>query len=538
VIIIGRMLQLDARLDPRQLLERMRMLEEQLAQRDQLIAQNEAEIARRDRQILWLDTKVAKLTHEMAVLRRWKFGRSRESLSAEQLSLIDEAVDADIAAIEAELDGLRKEIGSKPAQRQTPRREPLPAGLPRIEIRHEPEITTCTSAGCGAPLERIGEDVSEKLDYRPGEFSVERHVQGKWVCRCCERLVQAPMPAYVIDKGIPTARLLAQVLVSKYADHVPLARQETIYARAGVLLPRSTQAEWVGECGQRLQPLVDALRAEVLAGTVLHADETPVTMLSPGEKKSRTAYLWAYAPGKFEPLKAVIYDFCESRAGEHARRFLGDWRGALLVDDYAGYKKTLGEDGVIELGCLAHARRKFYDLYAANQSRVAADALEYFRKLYEVEHDTLGLAPEHRKTVRQERSREILDAMHVWLVKTRTQITDGSATARAIDYSLRRWAALTRYTEDGRWPIDNNHIEGQIRPIALGRKNWLFAGSLRAGRRAAAVMSLINSAKLNGLDPWAYLADVLERLPTTKMAAIGELLPHRWTPPATEIGES
>ena len=531
------MLQLDARLDPRQMLERMRILEEQLAQRDQLIAQNEAEIARRDRQILWLDTKVAKLTHEMAVLRRWKFGRSRESLSADQLSLIDEAVDADIAAIEAELDGLREEIGSKPAERQMPRREPLPAGLPRTEIRHEPESTICTSAGCGTQLERIGEDVSEKLDYRPGEFSVERHVRGKWVCRCCERLVQAPMPACVIDKGIPTVRLLAQVLVSKYADHVPLARQESIYARAGVSLPRSTQAEWVGECGQRLQPLVDAFRAEILAGTVLHADETPVTMLSPGEKKSRTAYLWAYAPGKFEPLRAVIYDFCESRAGEHARRFLGDWRGALLVDDYAGYKKTLGEDGVIELGCLAHARRKFYDLHAANQSRIAADALEYFRKLYEVEHDTRGLAPDARQAVRQVRSREILDAMHGWLVQTRTQITDGSATARAIDYSLRRWAALMRYTEDGRWPIDNNHVEGQIRPIALGRKNWLFAGSLRAGKRAAAVMSLINSAKLNGLDPWAYLADVLERLPTTKMAAIGELLPHRWAPPASETGE-
>jgi transposase len=215
---------LATRLDSRQMLERVRMLEEQLAQRDQLIMRRDEEIARRDRQILLLDTKIAKLTHEMAVLRRWKFGRSRESLSAEQLSLIDEAVDADIAAIEVELDGLRQELGKKPAERAAPRREPLPASLPRTEIRHEPETTTCMNAGCGAVLERIGEDVSEKLDYRPGEFSVERHVRGKWVCRCCERLVQAPMPACVIDKGIPTARLLAQVLVSKYADHVPLAR--------------------------------------------------------------------------------------------------------------------------------------------------------------------------------------------------------------------------------------------------------------------------------------------------------------------------
>ncbi len=522
---------IDTRLDSRELLERMRMLEAQLAQRDQVIARHIEELARRDQRILWLDTKVDKLTHELAVLRRWKFGRSRESLSAEQLSLIDEAVDADIAAIETELEGLREELGRQPRERQRPRREPLPAALPRTEIRHEPETTTCTSAGCGAPLERIGEDVSEKLDYHPGTFSVERHVRGKWVCRCCERLVQAPMPPSVIDKGVPTARLLAQVLVSKYADHVPLARQETIYARCGVSLPRSTQAEWVGECGQRLQPLVDALRAEVLACPVLHADETPVTMLTPGQKKSRNAYLWAYAPGKFEPLRAVIYDFCETRAGAHARDFLGDWRGALVVDEYKGYRKTLAEKGMIELGCLAHARRKFYDLHVAGKSQVAAEALKYFEQLYEVERETLGLSPAARKTVRASRSREIHKAMHKWLVQTRAQITDGSATAKAIDYSLRRWEALTRYVEDGRWPVDNNAIEGLIRPIALGRKNWLFAGSLRAGQRAAAVMSLINSAKINGLDPWAYMADVLERLPTTKMAAIGELLPHRWVAP-------
>ncbi|MFM1987982.1 MAG: hypothetical protein RJA99_939 [Pseudomonadota bacterium] len=522
---------IDTRLDSGELLERMRMLEAQLAQRDQVIARHIEELARRDQRILWLDTKVDKLTHELAVLRRWKFGRSRENLSAEQLSLIDEAVDADIAAIETELEGLREELGRQPRERQTPRREPLPAALPRTEIRHEPETTTCTSAGCGAPLERIGEDVSEKLDYHPGTFSVERHVRGKWVCRCCERLVQAPMPPSVIDKGVPTARLLAQVLVSKYADHVPLARQETIYARCGVSLPRSTQAEWVGECGQRLQPLVDALRAEVLACPVLHADETPVTMLTPGQKKSRNAYLWAYAPGKFEPLRAVIYDFCETRAGAHARDFLGDWRGALVVDEYKGYRKTLDEKGMIELGCLAHARRKFYDLHVAGKSQVAADALKYFELLYEVERETLGLSPEARKTVRESRSREIHKAMHNWLVQTRAQITDGSATARAIDYSLRRWEALTRYVKDGRWPVDNNAIEGLMRPIALGRKNWLFAGSLRAGQRAAAVMSLINSAKINGLDPWAYMADVLERLPTTKMAAISELLPHRWVAP-------
>ena len=502
-----------------------------VASRDHEIAQRDQALAAKDQLIRSKEQRIMLLTHEMAVLKRWKFGRSREGLNAEQLTLLDEAIDADLAGIETELDSLRQ--GSdliKPRVLRQPRRAPLPPELPRTEFHHEPESTLCTNAGCAAPLQRIGEDITEKLDYTPGIFSVERHVRGKWVCRCCETLVQAPVPAHVIDKGIPTEGLLAQVLVAKYADHLPLARQEKIFARAGVPLARSTLAQWVGQCGVQLQPLVDALRAEVLACSVLHADETPVQMLKPGAGKTHRAYLWAYAAGRFESLRAVIYDFCESRAGKHASSFLAGWRGHLMVDDYAGYNAVLSSSGVIELGCMAHARRKFFDLQQAGTSAIGAKALTYFGQIYDIERTVVDAAYQIRHQVRQQHTRPIMEALREWMVLQRSQVPAGSATAKALDYSLRRWEALVRFLDDGRLPIDNNHLEGQIRPIAVGKHNWLFAGSLRAGQRAAAVMTLVNSARLNGHDPYAYMKDVLQRLPTQKMSAIGELLPHRWQP--------
>ena len=296
--------------------------------------QHAVAIAAKDSDILYRQAKIDKLTHELTTLKRWKFGRSSEQLNGTQISLIEETMDADIAAIEQELQNLAPTSKTQAKPRQQPKRAALPAGLPRVDIHHEPDSTTC---GCGCQLKRIGEDVSEKLDYTPGVFTVEQHIRGKWACAQCETLIQAPVPAQVIDKGIPTAGLLAQVLVAKYSDHLPLYRQEHIFGRAGVALPRSTLAQWVGICGVQLQPLVEALKDEILRHTVLHADETPVQMLKPGNKKTHRAYLWAYAPGAFEDLKAVVYDFCESRAGEHARAFLGEWRGSLVCDDYAGY---------------------------------------------------------------------------------------------------------------------------------------------------------------------------------------------------------
>lgn len=464
-----------------------------------------------------------KFTYENALLKRMKFAAQSERFNPEQRNLLEDEIDADLAAVADEIDALETPA-NPPQNKKQAKRQPLPASLPRREIRHEPGSTTCQ---CGCQMKRIGEDVAEKLDYVPGVFSVERHVRSKWACSQCKTIVQAPVDAHIIDKGIPTAGLLAQVLVAKYADHLPLYRQEGIFGRAGVAIPRSTLAQWVGVCGVRLQPLVDAMKAQILQHRVLHADETPVQMLKPGDVKTHRAYLWAYAPGAFEDIKAVVYDFCESRAGEHARKFLGEWRGSLTCDDFSGYKALIAT-GVTEVGCLAHAWRKFFSLHVANKSQIAEFALEQFSRVYDIEREVKSLGAEQRKQIRQQQSKPVLDALHQWMALQRQKVPDGSATAKALDYSLRRWVALTRFVDDGRLPADNNWIENQIRPIAIGRNNWLFAGSLRAGQRAAAVMSLIQSARMNGHDPHAYLKDVLSRLPTQRASRIDELLPHRW----------
>lgn len=475
---------------------------------------------------------IDKLTHENAVLKRLKFAAKSEAYNAEQKSLLEETLDSDLAAVAAEIEGMQPSAKAA-GEKQVPKREKLPANLPRREVRHEPENTTC---GCGTPMQRIGEDVAEKLDYQPGVFTVERHIRGKWVCKCCEKIVQAPVAPHVIDKGLPTTGLLAQVLVAKYLDHLPLYRQEAIFERAGHLIARSTLAQWVGECGVQLQPLVDALAAELLRQPVLHADETPVAMLKPGHGKTHRAYLWSYCTTPFNPIKAVVFDFADGRGGQHVRGFLGlpgtqdkpGWQGKLVTDDFSGYKACF-ELGVTEVGCMAHARRKFHELWANHGSQVGEQALKFFGELYDVEREVADADSQARLDARR-RSRSVADALRQWMGQQRQRIPDGSATARAIDYSLNRWVALTRFLDDGDLPIDNNWVENRIRPIALGRSNWLFAGSLRAGKRAAAVMSLIHSAKLNGLDPYAYMHDVLERLPTQPASRIDELLPLRWRP--------
>jgi transposase len=473
---------------------------------------------------------IDKLTHENAILKRLKFAAKSEAYNAEQKSLLEETLDSDLAAVAAEIEAMG--VSPKTAgDKQAPKREKLPANLPRREIRHEPQDTTC---GCGTPMQRIGEDVAEKLDYQPGVFTVERHIRGKWVCKCCEKITQAPVAPHVIDKGLPTAGLLAQVLVAKYLDHLPLYRQEAIFERAGYLIARSTLAQWVGECGVQLQPLVHALSAQLLRQPVLHADETPVAMLKPGHGKTHRAYLWSYCTTQFNPMKAVVFDFADSRGGQHARAFLGlpgeqGWRGKLVCDDFSGYKACF-ELGVIEAGCMAHARRKFHELWANHGSQVGEQALKFFGELYGVEREVADQDALVRLNARRRRSRPVAGALHQWMRQQRQKIPDGSATARAIDYSLNRWVALTRFLDDGELPIDNNWVENRIRPIAIGRQNWLFAGSLRAGKRAAAIMSLIHSAKLNGLDPYAYMRDVLERLPTQPASRVDELLPHRWLP--------
>lgn len=512
-------------LTPEQLRQLAAELMIRVEQQDQVIQAHDQALQQRDQTIQQRDLKIGQLTHEVALLRRHKYGQRSEHLNVLQISLLDEVTDADIAGIETELEQLQAPAATSAEKRQ-PKRSPLPPELPRTEIHHEPDNTQCT---CGCQLKRIGEEVSEKLDYMPGVFTVERHIRGKWVCDQCETLIQAPMPAQIIDKGIPTSGLLAQVLIAKYADHLPLYRQEQIFTRAGVALPRSTLAEWIGVCGVQLQPLVDALRDTLLKEAVLHADETPVPMLSPGKKKTHKAYIWAYASTPFSDLNAVIYHFAPGRSGQHARDMLGEWSGKLVCDDYSGYKASFTK-GVIEIGCMAHARRKFVELEISGKSQIAGQAVEQIRQLYEIEREAAALSSEARQRIRQSRSKPILDGLHQWMQAQRTKVPNGVETAKALDYSLKRWAALTRYLDDGSVPIDNNQVENLIRPWALGRKNWLFAGSLRSGRRAAAIMSLIQSAKLNGHEPYAYLKDVLTRLPTHKASAIDELLPHNWKP--------
>jgi len=490
-------------------------------------AQLQASLGERDATIQRLTVEKDHLTHEIAILRRHRFGKRSEIKGrSPQQSLLDDLVEEDIAAIETELEKLDEPL-IEARQRSKPRRQSLPPQLPRTEIRHDPESTTCA---CGCKLTRIGEDVSEKLDYAPGQFSVERHIRSKWACKTCETILQAPVAPHVIDKGIPTTNLLAQVLISKYADHLPLYRQEQIYARAGVDLPRSTLADWVGRCGVELTPLVERLQACLLGHAVLHADETPVPMLSPGKKKTHRAYIWAYATTRSAPIQGVVYDFQPSRSGKASRDFLAAWQGKLVCDDYQGYKAGFA-NGITEVGCWAHARRKFFELSERGDSPIADRALQMIGLLYDVERDIGEKPPDERQRIRESKSRPIAEQLREWLVQQRAGLTAGTRTAKAIDYSLKRWNALARYLDDGEVPIDNNWIENQIRPWALGRKNWLFAGSQRSGQRAASVMSLIQSAKINGLDPQAYLRDVLERLPATKYSEIDRLLPHNWSPP-------
>ena len=481
--------------------EQLRALAAQLIQRVETM----------DKQITHHKSVNEKLAHEIALLKRFKFAKRSEQLSPDQASLLDDLIDTDIAAIEAELEALQP-APVEAKVRQQPKRAPLPPQFPRTLIHHEPDNSHCQ---CGCALKRIGEDASEKLDYTPGVFTVERHIRGKWACEQCETLIQAPVPAHVIDKGVPTAGLLAHIMVAKFADHLPLYRQEKIFGRAGLPIARSTLAQWVGQTGVQLQPLVEALREAVLAQRVVHADETPVQMLAPGEKKTHRAYVWAYCTTPFSALKAVVYDFSPSRAGEHARNFLGTWNGKLVCDGFAGYKAGF-EGGITEIGCMAHARRKFFDLHVANKSQLAEQALHSIGGLYEVERKAKEMSDEDRWRLRQEMAIPIAEKLHEWMLAQRELVPEGSATAKALDYSLKRWVALTRYLNDGAVPIDNNRVENTIRPWALGRSNWLFAGSLRSGKRAAAIMSLIQSARMNGHDPFAYLKDVLTRLPTQR----------------------
>lgn len=489
------------------------------------------QITRRDTALHAAHTKIQALTLELAHLRRMRFGARSEALSAEQRDLFQETLASDLAAAQAELAKKQAEAAAT-TEPQAPRaarsragRQALPEHLPRIEHRHEPD--SCSCATCGQELIKIGEDIAEQLDVEPARFFVHRHIRPQYACRACETVSAAPIPPAVIDGGLAAVGLYVWVIIGKYLDHLPLYRLEQIAQRQDVVLARSTLAEWVGRIGVALQPLADRLALTLRQCSVLHADESPVRQLDPGAGKTKRAYLWAYRTnGLHTGPPIVVFDYQTSRAGAHARKFLHGWHGHLMVDDYGGYKALFAAD-IVELGCLAHARRKFFELNAAQPNPIAQEALERLGALYAIEAEARDLMIEARAHLRQTQAQPRLAALHAWLIATRLSVAAGSATANALDYSLKRWPALCRYATAGHLPIDNNPVENDIRPIALGKKNWMFVGSERAGKRAAAIQSLLYTARLNGLDPAAWLRDTLEKLPTCPNSQIDSLLPLR-----------
>ena len=522
--------------------------------------QYEAKLARINQALTDAIAKQQRLIHRL-------FGQKSEGLTPKQDHLNKETALEDLALLEQAHDNFlanlsdderAKLVASKPidtqekgTQSETPtkpkrqKRLVIPDNLDIHTIIHEPPSITCE---CGCQMTQIGQDVQDKLGFKPKQFYRERHVYPKYTCRnaACnrERLVQAKTEPQIIDKSIATPELLAHILISKYADHLPLYRQSLIYQRSGVYLSDSTLADWVGRCGVQLRFLVNRLIKLMLIQPIVHADETPVKVLNgygmkDAKGKLKQGYVWAYVTPKHSPIKAVVYDFAQGRGSEHPNAFLKGFKGKLICDGYNGYKPLFGR-GVIEVGCMAHARRKFHELHVTGQSLISIEALELFQSLYAVEREIdeqfeKNQTPMPRdaqivRQVRQEKAKPVADKLYAWLQQKRLGTTKNASITKAIEYCLKRWQALTRYLDDGNLPIDNNWAENQMRPWALGRKNWLFAGSLESGQRAANVMSLVQSARLNGIDPYAYLADVLRRLPTHPDSQIDELLPHCWKP--------
>jgi transposase len=412
-----------------------------------------------------------------------------------------------------------------------PFRRPLPEHLPREIHTHMPDHDACPD--CGGRLRELGEDVAEMLEYVRACFKVIRHVRPKLSCDGCDRIVQAPAPSRPIDRGLAGPGLLAHVLVAKYADHQPLYRQSEIYAREGVDLDRSTLAGWVGATSELLAPLVEAVRQHVMSASKLHADDTPVPVLAPGNGKTKTGRLWTYVrddrPCGDATAPAVWFAYSPDRKGEHPQQHLKSYRGTLQADAYAGFQHLYEGGRVVEAACWAHARRKFHEIHIAHASPTTTEAIERIAALYAIEAEIRGSTPEIRKAIRQARARPLLDSLHSWLEATLAKLSRKSDTAAAIRYALSRWRALTRYVDDGQLEIDNNAAERALRVVALGRKNYLFAGSNAGGERAAAIYSLLGSAKLNGLDPEIYLHHVLERIADHPINRIAELLPWNVT---------
>jgi transposase len=530
-------------------------LRQMIAERERIIAEKETQLAERDRLIAVRDAelyaKTLQIEHlkaQLAVLRRARFGRSSEKLDREieQLELLIGDLEEGVAESEArteQADGETddKKVSEERAKRKRSKptgRKPLPAHLPREQVTHPPQ-EACSCCG-GTVLRRIGDDVTEVLEYVPSSFKVVQHVRPKMSCRACETIMQAPLPSLPIERGRPGPGLLAHVAVSKYADGLPLYRQSEIYARQGVEIDRSTMADWMGRTTALLDPLIEAIGRHVRAGTVLHADDTTVPVLEPGRGQTRTGRLWAVVrderPFAGTAPPAVYYRYSPDRRAEHAAALLGSCRGFLHADGYAGFNALFagdpktGQPLLTEVACWAHARRHIYEVYEATTSPLAKEALERIADLFAIEERINGCAPSERLAARKQDAVPLLAELHAFLEKALSQISGKSTLAKAIRYSLSRWTALMRYTTDGRLEMTNNAVERKIRPLAMARKSYLFAGSDSGGIRAAAMHTLIESARMNGLDPEAYLHDILTWIADHPINRIGELLPWNWQP--------
>ncbi len=490
-------------------------LQAMIGVRDEKLAIFETEIRARDYQI-------EKLKHELAGLRRHRFGSKSEALDQLELTLeeqeIASAVDAPIA------DDAASEAEAAPKRK--PRRKPLPGHLHRNDqILSSGE--ECSA--CGGSLKTLGEDVTEELEYIPGRFVVNRIIRPRMACSCCDAICQSPLPSRPIDKGRPGPGLLAHVLVNKYADHLPLYRQSQIFEREGIDLDRSTLADWVGKSATLLEPLADAIQRHVLAGQAIFADDTPVNMLSPGAGKTKTARLWAYVrderPWRGDAPPAAFYRFSRDRKGEQPTEHLKDYKGWMHADGYSGFNDLYRSGRVCEVACMAHVRRKFVDVFKSQGLAIAEEAIKRIAALYGIEKEARSQPPEDRAAIRQEKAKPLFDELEIWLGAQLPKISGKSELAKAIRYALTRMKKVRPYLDHGILELDNNSAERSMRGVAVGRKNWLFAGSEAGGKSAAIVYTLIETAKLNGVDPQAWLTDTLARIADHKITRIDELLP-------------
>ena len=516
--------------DPRNEIEELRR---QLNAKDALLAERDAELAAAKAGLVAKTLEAEKLKFELARLKRMSFGASSERIEREieQLELRLEEIEATAAG--ADMAEALEPVRAPAASPEKKPRRKLPEHLPRRQETHEP--ATCICSRCGSErLRKVGEDVTEVLEYVPGRFEVVRHVRPAYSCSKCETMAQAPMPAMPIPRAMAGASVLAHVIMSKYADHLPLYRQAEIYARDGLDLDRSMLAEWVGKAAWLLRPLADRIAQHVMAGTVIHADDTPVPVLAPGNGKTKIGRLWIYLRDERQHAgpapPAVVYRYTPDRKGERCREHLAPFSGHLHADGYAGFAKLYeSAEGkpanIIEVACWAHVRRKFFDVHKANGSAIAREALERIGTLFDIERTIAGKSPDHRRTVRQSLAKETLDRLAEWLDQQLKLLSGKSELAGAIRYARSRWDAVMAYVDDGRLEISNNAAENAIRPVTLGRKNWLFAGSDAGGDRAAIFYTLIRSAKLNGLEPEAWLRNVLTRIGEHPINRLNELLP-------------